>query len=83
MTATIIDIILPILTLIVAAILTIPIFKAIRKSAHKTGLSLAWFLTVFAVAAATVINLAINYYSSPNPTSLILTLDGTTDTSIA
>jgi len=79
-----IDIILPIFTLIVAAILTIPIFKVIRNSPHKTGLSLGWFLTVFAVAAVTVVNLVLSYYSgNATPSPVTLTLDGTVDAAIA
>jgi proton-translocating NADH-quinone oxidoreductase chain N len=80
---TITDVILPIFTLIVAALLTIPIFKVIRKSSHKTALSLAWFIVVFAVATLTVVNLALSYYSVANPTSLNLTLDGTGSSAIA
>jgi len=80
---TIIDIILPIFTLIVAALLTSPIFKAIRKSNHKTGLSIAWFVVVFAVASLTVANLALSYYSTGNPTSINLTLDGSANSAIA
>ncbi len=79
----IIDVILPIFTLIVAALLTIPIFKVIRKSNHKTGLSLAWFVVVFAVAVITVANLALSYYSTANPTSINLTLDGSANPAIA
>lgn len=71
------DIILPVFTLIIAALLTIPIFRVIRKSPHKTGLSLGWFMVVFAVAAVTVINLVLNYYSgNANPAPVTLTLDG-------
>ena len=80
---TLIDIILPIFTLIVAALLTIPIFKAIRKSNHKTGLSIAWFMVVFAVASLTVANLALSYYSTTYPATLNLTLDGTANAAIA
>jgi proton-translocating NADH-quinone oxidoreductase chain N len=80
---TITDVILPIFTLIVAAVLTIPIFKVIRKSSHKTALSLAWFLVVFAVAALTVVNLALSYYSISTPTPINLTLDGTGSSAIA
>ena len=57
----IIDIILPIFTLIVAALLTIPIFKAIRKTNYKTALSFSWIIAVFIVAAATVANLVYKY----------------------
>ena len=42
-----IDIILPIFTLIIAALLTIPIFKIIRKSNHKTAYHIGWFVVVF------------------------------------
>jgi NADH-quinone oxidoreductase subunit N len=78
------DIILPVFTLIVAALLTIPIFKAIRQSPHKTGLSLGWFLVVFAVAAVTIVNLVLNYYSgNANPSPVILTLDGSANAAIS
>jgi NADH-quinone oxidoreductase subunit N len=83
MATTIIDIILPIFTLVVAALLTIPIFKVIRKTNHKIGLSLGWFLVVFAVAALTVINLVLSYYASANPSAINLTLDGTANSAIA
>jgi hypothetical protein len=58
---TILDVILPIFTLIVAALLTIPIFRAIRKSNHKSGLSIAWFMTVFAITSVSVVNLVLSY----------------------
>ena len=80
---TILDIILPLFTLIVAALITIPIFRAIRKSNYKTGLALAWIVVVFAVAGFTVLNLALSYYSTPNPSPITLTLDGTLDPTIA
>lgn len=80
---TITDVILPIFTLIVAALLTLPIFKAIRKSSHKTALSLAWFIVVFAVASVAVANLVISYYSVVDPVALNLTFEATADTAIA
>ena len=58
---TILDIILPIFTLVIASLLTIPIFKIIRKTNHKTALTLAWFLAVFAIAGTTVVNLDLSY----------------------
>jgi len=76
---TIFDVILPISTLIVAALLTIPIFKLIRKSNRQVGLTLAWVLTVFIIAGLTVANLAFSYYSVANPEPLNLTLDGTSN----
>jgi proton-translocating NADH-quinone oxidoreductase chain N len=76
---TIFDVILPIFTLIVAALLTIPVFKLIRKSNYKTGLSLAWVLSVFIIAGLTIANLAFSYYSTANPEPLNLTLDGSSN----
>jgi NADH-quinone oxidoreductase subunit N len=79
----IIDIILPIFTLVIAALLTIPIFKIIRKqTSHKTALTLAWFLAVLLIAGITVANLALSYYSAVNPTPLNLALDGSVSTAI-
>jgi hypothetical protein len=40
----IIDISLPIISLVVSALLTIPVFKVVRKSSHKTALTLSWFI---------------------------------------
>jgi proton-translocating NADH-quinone oxidoreductase chain N len=80
---TILDVILPIFTLIVAALITIPIFKAIRKTSHKTGLTAAWFIAVFAIASITIVNLFLSYYSVANPEPLNLTLDGTSNPAIA
>jgi proton-translocating NADH-quinone oxidoreductase chain N len=80
---TILDVILPVFTLIVAALLTIPVFRGIRKSSHKTGLSIAWFIAVFAIASISVANLTLSYYSVANPTALTLTLDGTANPAIA
>ena len=49
----IIDVILPIFTLVIAALLTIPVFRIIRKhNNHKTALTLGWFLAVFLIAGA-------------------------------
>jgi proton-translocating NADH-quinone oxidoreductase chain N len=74
----IIDVILPIFTLVIAALLTIPVFRLIRKSNNKTALTLGWFIAVFAIAGATVANLALNYYSTPSPGIVSLGLSGTT-----
>jgi proton-translocating NADH-quinone oxidoreductase chain N len=61
------DVILPIITLVIAALLTIPVFRLIRKSGNKTALTLGWFIAVFAITGAAVANLALNYYSTPSP----------------
>jgi NADH-quinone oxidoreductase subunit N len=77
----IIDVILPIFTLVIAALLTIPIFRVIRKhESHKTALTLGWVLGVFLIAGATVANLALSYYSTANPGPLNLALDGSVST---
>ncbi len=72
----IVDVILPIFTLVIAALLTIPVFRQIRKSNYKTALTLGWFIAVFAIAGATVANLALNYYSTPSPGIVSLGLSG-------
>jgi proton-translocating NADH-quinone oxidoreductase chain N len=72
------DVVLPIISLVAFALLTIPVFKAIRKSGHKTALTLVWFLTVFVVSGAAVANLTSQYYSLPSPQPFInVTLTGT------
>jgi proton-translocating NADH-quinone oxidoreductase chain N len=72
----IIDVMLPIITLVISALLTIPVFRIIRKTNHKTALTLGWFIAVFAIAGATVANLALNYYSTPSPGIISLGLSG-------
>jgi multicomponent Na+:H+ antiporter subunit A len=80
----IIDVILPIFTLVIAALLTIPIFRVIRKHEnHKTALTLGWVLAVFLIAGATVANLALSYYSTANPSPLNLALDGSVSTAVS
>ena len=61
------DVALPIISLVAFAFLTIPVFRVIRKSKHKTALTLAWFSTVFIVSGAAVANLTSQYYSLPSP----------------
>jgi proton-translocating NADH-quinone oxidoreductase chain N len=72
----IIDVVLPIITLVILALLTIPLFRIIRKTNNKTTLTLGWFIAVYAIAGATVANLALNYYSTPSPDILNLGLNG-------
>lgn len=75
----IIDVILPILTLVIGALLTIPVFRLIRKSKdnNKTALTIGWFVAVFSAAAIAVANLAVNYFSTPNPAIVNIALNGT------
>jgi uncharacterized membrane protein len=61
------DVVLPIVSLVVFALLTVPVFKFIRKSKYSTALTVVWFALVFAVAGGAVANLALNYYSLPSP----------------
>jgi NADH-quinone oxidoreductase subunit N len=79
----ILDISLPIISLIISALLTIPVFKIVRKSSHKTALTLGWFIVVFIIAGATVANLTLTYYSTANPTPLNLTLNGDASSAIS
>lgn len=72
----IIDVILPIFTLVIAALLTIPVFRLIRKSNNKTAWTLGWFIAVFAAAGAAVANLALSYYSTPSPGIVTLGFGG-------
>jgi NADH-quinone oxidoreductase subunit N len=79
----ILDIILPIFTLVIAALLTIPVFRIIRKQEnHKTALTMSWFLVVFLIAGITVANLALTYYKTANPAPLNLALDGSLSTAV-
>ena len=72
------DVILPIVTFVIAGLLTIPIFRFIRKSNNKQALTLGWFLAIFAIGAITVANLYLSYYTTANPPPASLNLAGTT-----
>jgi len=61
------DVVLPIISLVAFALLTLPVFRIIRKSQHKTALTLAWFSAVFTVTGGAVANLSFKYYSLPSP----------------
>jgi len=63
----ILDVVLPIISLATFAILTIPVFRVIRKTQHRTALTLIWFSTAFLVSGAAVANLALQYYSLSSP----------------
>lgn len=69
-----IDVILPIMSLAIFAVLTVPIFRLIRKSKHTTGFSLVWFAIVFATVFTTISNLALKYYTTVSPQPLNITL---------
>jgi proton-translocating NADH-quinone oxidoreductase chain N len=62
------NIFLPIVCFVAFSLLTIPVIKAIRKrNGKKTLFTVAWFAVIFAVATATVADLAAKYYSQPYP----------------
>jgi formate hydrogenlyase subunit 3/multisubunit Na+/H+ antiporter MnhD subunit len=61
------DAVLPVISLVTFALLTIPVFRIIRKNTRKTALTLAWFSAVFIVSGAAVANLTAQYYSLPSP----------------
>jgi proton-translocating NADH-quinone oxidoreductase chain N len=63
----IVDVILPIVTLVAFAILTVPVLRLIRRNKRKTALTLLWFSTVFLVSGAAVANIASQYYGMPSP----------------
>ena len=63
----ILEVVLPIVTLVVFAVLTVPAFRLIRKTGHKTTLTFVWFAIVFAMAFGAVANLALQYFSLPSP----------------
>ena len=73
----VLDVISPIVSLVVFAVLTVPVFKLIRKTNHTTSLSLVWFAIVFGTAFATVGNLTSKYYSVASPSPLNITLADT------
>ncbi|MGD6934404.1 MAG: NADH-quinone oxidoreductase subunit N [Candidatus Bathyarchaeia archaeon] len=72
----IIDVILPIFTLIVAALLTIPVFKLARKSNYKNVIAIAWFIAIFAIVGISVANLTFSYFSIADPIALNLNING-------
>ncbi len=79
MAVQIFDVILPIFTLIIAALLTIPVFKLARKSSHKNAVTLTWFIAVFAIVIFSVAALTINYFNASDP-SVNLSITGEAST---
>ena len=74
----ILDVVLPIISLVVFSLLTLPVFRVIRRSGHKTVLTLAWFSIVFVVTGAAVASLTLEYYSLPSPQPFLnITSSGT------
>ncbi len=61
----IIDVLLPIASLVIFAILTVPILTFLRKFNNYLFLTLSWFLIVFFVSGITVANITIKYYELP------------------
>jgi proton-translocating NADH-quinone oxidoreductase chain N len=80
----IVDVVLPIISLVTFALLTLPVFKTIRKTKHSTALALIWFSAAFLVSGAAVANLAAQYYSlAASPTPLPLLNISLSDTPLA
>lgn len=68
------DVVLPIVTLVIFSVLTVPVLRIVGKSSRKTALMLAWFALVFAVSSITVANLSLKYFSlqtAQNPQQFI------------
>jgi NADH-quinone oxidoreductase subunit N len=64
----VLDVALPIIFFVSFSLLTNPVVKVIRKRTDKkTPLMIGWFIVVFTSTAATVANLAIKYYTQPQP----------------
>jgi proton-translocating NADH-quinone oxidoreductase chain N len=72
-----VDVVLPIASLAVFAVLTVPVFRQIRKTKHTTGFSLVWFAIVFATVFTEVGSLTSKYYALASPEPLNITLAGT------
>jgi len=72
-----VDAILPIASLVVFALLTVPVFRQVRKTKHSTGLSLVWFAVVFGTVFVAVANLTSKYYAIGSPEPLNITLSQT------
>jgi NADH-quinone oxidoreductase subunit N len=77
------DVAFPIISLIAFAFLTVLALKLIRRTNHKTALTLIWLGIVFAVAFVAVANLAVQYYAlTPDSTGALpfvnITLANTT-----
>jgi len=73
----VLDIAFPIVTLAVSALLTLPVYRLIRKTKHQTAFGLVWFVVVYAIAFVAVANLALQYYPVATNEPLNLTLANT------
>jgi proton-translocating NADH-quinone oxidoreductase chain N len=79
----VLDVAFPIITLVASALLTLPVFRLIRKTSHQTALSLTWFAVVYSLAFAAVANLTLGYYAVATNQPLSLTLADTPLASLA
>lgn len=62
-----IDVLLPIISLVIFAVFTVPVLLFFRKFNNSLFLSLSWFLIAFLVSGVTVANIAVKYYELPAP----------------
>ncbi len=68
-----VDVVFPIASFAVFALLTVPIFKLVRKSSRTTLFSLVWFAVVFGTVFASIANLTAKYaLVSPEPQNITL-----------
>jgi NADH-quinone oxidoreductase subunit N len=72
----IIEVLLPIFSLAIAALLTIPVLRLIGESKYRIALTLIWFIAVFVIVGTAVANLALNYYSIPSPEIISIDISG-------
>jgi proton-translocating NADH-quinone oxidoreductase chain N len=72
------DVVYPIISLVTFSLLTVPIFKSIRKTNHKIPLALVWFAIVYAIVFASVGSLATKYYSLDPSEPIYIPLSNTT-----
>ena len=71
------DVTLPIVSLAVFSLLTVVVFRFIRKSKRRMAWTLAWFALVFGVSFFAVGNLTAKYYSVASPQPINITLADT------
>ncbi len=72
-----VDVLLPTASLAIFSLLTVPVFRAIRRTKHTTALSLVWFAIVFATVFATVGSLTLKYNAVATSQPLSISLANT------
>ncbi|MBN2150818.1 MAG: NADH-quinone oxidoreductase subunit N [Candidatus Lokiarchaeota archaeon] len=63
-----VDVLLPVMVCVVLSLLSLVIFKRIRKAGRRKALLMvAWSAGAFTAIAASVLNIAVKYYGAPAP----------------